>query len=93
MTDLVDVPTEELVKEMQRRLSCQSKPEKHVILIGALFLTSDHIHRHLGRSEVPKAHCMHVSDIHQFNLSEVGHRMIFRHNMTVCLFRQPCESL
>lgn len=34
MTDLVDVPTEELVKEMQRRLSCQSKPEKHVILIG-----------------------------------------------------------
>ena len=34
MTDLVDIPTEELVKEMQRRLSCQSKPEKHVILIG-----------------------------------------------------------
>ena len=36
MADLVDVPTEELVKEMQRRLSCQSKPEKHVILIGTL---------------------------------------------------------
>lgn len=34
MADLVDVPTEELVKEMQRRLNCQSKPEKHVILIG-----------------------------------------------------------
>ena len=34
MADLIDVPTEDLVKEMQRRLSCQSKPEKHVILIG-----------------------------------------------------------
>jgi adenylate kinase len=34
MADLTDVPTEDLVKEMQRRLSCQSKPEKHVILIG-----------------------------------------------------------
>jgi len=34
MADLSDVPTEDLVKEMQRRLSCQTKPEKHVILIG-----------------------------------------------------------
>lgn len=34
MADLTDIPTEDLVKEMHRRLSCQSKPEKHVILIG-----------------------------------------------------------
>ena len=34
MADLTDVPTDELVKEMQRRLSCQTKPERHIILIG-----------------------------------------------------------
>lgn len=35
MADLSDVPTDELVKEMRRRLECQNKPEKRVVLIGA----------------------------------------------------------
>ena len=53
MGDLVDVPTEELVKEMQRRLECQYKPEKHVILVGMRFLLHftdtliTHRHTHL----------------------------------------------
>ena len=33
--DLADVPTEELVHEVQRRLECLNKPEKRLILIGA----------------------------------------------------------
>lgn len=32
---LADVDTEVLVAELKRRLDCQTKPEKHVILIGA----------------------------------------------------------
>ena len=31
---LEDVSAEELIKEVQRRIDCQTKPEKHVILIG-----------------------------------------------------------
>lgn len=31
---LDEVSTEELVKEIQRRIDCATKPEKHVILIG-----------------------------------------------------------
>ena len=41
MADLTDVPTDELVKEMQRRLSCQTKPERHIVLIGEAFITSE----------------------------------------------------
>ena len=41
MADLTDVPTDELVKEMQRRLSCQTKPERHIILIGEAFITRE----------------------------------------------------
>lgn len=37
MADLSDVPLDDLVAEMRRRLECQSKPEKHVILIGPSF--------------------------------------------------------
>eukprot|EP00891_Asterochloris_glomerata_P007680 jgi/Astpho2/7680/e_gw1.00115.187.1_t len=33
-SDLLDVPTEELLKEVQRRLECQTKPEKRLILVG-----------------------------------------------------------
>ena len=33
--DLSEIPTEELVHEVQRRLECLSKPEKRLILIGA----------------------------------------------------------
>ena len=39
MAHLEDVPTGELIKEVQRRIDCATKPEKHVVLIGnALFL-------------------------------------------------------
>jgi hypothetical protein len=31
---LEDISTEELVKEIQRRIDCATKPEKHVVLIG-----------------------------------------------------------
>ncbi|CAK0784214.1 hypothetical protein CVIRNUC_007418 [Coccomyxa viridis] len=34
MTHLEDVPTGELIKEVQRRIDCATKPEKHVVLIG-----------------------------------------------------------
>ena len=33
---LEDVSAEELIKEVQRRIDCQTKPEKHLILIGAV---------------------------------------------------------
>lgn len=33
--DLTDVTTETLMAEVQRRLDCQTKPEKRVILVGA----------------------------------------------------------
>ena len=35
---LDEVSTEELVKEIQRRINCATKPEKHIILIGELKL-------------------------------------------------------
>ena len=34
--DLSEIPTEELVHEVQRRLECLNKPEKRLILIGEL---------------------------------------------------------
>ena len=33
---LEDVSTDDLIKEVQRRLECATKPEKHVVLIGKL---------------------------------------------------------
>lgn len=33
--DLAEVPTEQLVKEVQRRMECLNKPEKRLILLGA----------------------------------------------------------
>ena len=32
--DLSELPTEALVKEMERRLDCLNKPEKRLVLIG-----------------------------------------------------------
>eukprot|EP00877_Chromochloris_zofingiensis_P002801 jgi/Chrzof1/12521/Cz06g37070.t1 len=32
--DLSEIPSEELMNELQRRLTCTIKPEKHVILVG-----------------------------------------------------------
>ena len=34
MADLAEVSTDALMREVQRRLDCQSKPDKRVILIG-----------------------------------------------------------
>ena len=34
--DLSEVSVDELLAEVQRRLECQTKPEKKLILIGAL---------------------------------------------------------
>ena len=34
--DLSEVSVDELLAEVQRRLECQTKPEKRVILIGAV---------------------------------------------------------
>jgi adenylate kinase len=34
MAELAEVATEDLMKEVQRRLNCQSKPEKRLILVG-----------------------------------------------------------
>lgn len=33
---LEDVSTDDLIKEVQRRIECTLKPEKHVVLIGEL---------------------------------------------------------
>lgn len=38
--DLSELPTEQLVKEIERRLECLNKPEKRLILIGEWFLSS-----------------------------------------------------
>lgn len=35
--DLTDVTTETLMAEVKRRLDCQTKPEKRVILVGAAY--------------------------------------------------------
>ena len=35
-TDLSEVSVDELLAEVQRRLACQTKPEKRVILIGVV---------------------------------------------------------
>ena len=34
--DLADVPNDAMLREMQRRLECMARPEKRVILVGAL---------------------------------------------------------
>jgi hypothetical protein len=36
--DLSELPTEALVKEMERRLDCLKKPEKRLVLIGEFWL-------------------------------------------------------
>jgi hypothetical protein len=33
--DLADVPNDAMLREMQRRLDCLTRPEKRVILVGA----------------------------------------------------------
>ena len=33
---LEDVSTDDLIREVQRRIECAIKPEKHVVLIGKL---------------------------------------------------------
>lgn len=33
---LEDVSTDDLIREVQRRIECSTKPEKHVVLIGEL---------------------------------------------------------
>ena len=38
MAELAEVSTEDLMKEVQRRLECQKKPEKRLILVGECFL-------------------------------------------------------
>ena len=43
--DLSDVSIESLMKEVQRRLECQTKPEKRVILVGALLHVLQHVDR------------------------------------------------
>jgi hypothetical protein len=45
MTDLSEVSTEKLLCEMQRRLDCQSKPEKRIVLLGAHILPIARIRR------------------------------------------------
>lgn len=35
--DLAEVSTEELVKEVQRRMECLNRPEKRLILLGELW--------------------------------------------------------
>ena len=32
--ELIDIPTEALLHEVQRRIECSTKPEQHVVLIG-----------------------------------------------------------
>jgi adenylate kinase len=36
--DLSELPTEALVKEMERRLDCLNKPEKRLVLIGEYWM-------------------------------------------------------
>jgi hypothetical protein len=38
--DLTEVPVEALMAEVQRRLECQLKPEKRLILVGAAQLST-----------------------------------------------------
>ncbi len=35
---LEDVSTDDLIREVQRRIECTMKPEKHVVLIGKLHI-------------------------------------------------------
>ena len=35
---LEDVSTDDLIREVQRRIECTLKPEKHVVLIGKLHI-------------------------------------------------------
>lgn len=37
-SELSEVSTDALMREIQRRLDCQTKPDKRLILIGGLFL-------------------------------------------------------
>ena len=34
LDSLVEVPTDKLMAEVARRMDCQKKPEKHIILVG-----------------------------------------------------------
>ena len=36
-SDLAEVSTDALMREIQRRLDCQTKPDKRLILIGGVF--------------------------------------------------------
>ena len=45
---LAELPTEALMREIQRRLECTSKPEKRLILVGARLRRLGHTHRVAG---------------------------------------------
>ncbi|KAK9844615.1 hypothetical protein WJX74_004690 [Apatococcus lobatus] len=64
MVDLTEITTEQLVAEMQRRLNCQTKPEKHVVLAGppgcgkgtqAPKLKSEHCLCHIATGDLLRA--------------------------------------
>jgi hypothetical protein len=40
---LESISTDDLMKEVQRRIDCAKKPEKRIILIGAFALSSVHV--------------------------------------------------
>merc|ERR1711934_196921 len=64
MADLSEIATEDLMKEVERRLNCQSKPEKRLILVGppgsgkgtqAPAIRKDHCLCHLATGDMLRA--------------------------------------
>ncbi|KAK3234017.1 hypothetical protein CYMTET_55717 [Cymbomonas tetramitiformis] len=62
--DLTDVPVEQLMKEIERRLECQNKPEKRMILLGppgsgkgtqSPIIKKDHCLCHLATGDMLRA--------------------------------------
>jgi hypothetical protein len=43
--ELADVPTSDLMREVQRRLDCTLKPKKHLILVGAAGVSTAAVRR------------------------------------------------
>lgn len=84
-TDLAEVSTEELMHEVQRRLSCLNKPEKRLILIGACARAG------LRRRPPVRSHCHSQHSLASVTLLNNPRGRRFVHND--CGDRRPPATL
>lgn len=58
--DLAELDLKDLIQELERRLECATKPDKRLVLLGAMLLPSEP--RHYGAAETACPFCSGIFD-------------------------------